>query len=37
MARARLTSMEATRDKALMGAAGVHFVASELSLRGLIS
>lgn len=29
--------IEPTRDKALMGAAGVHFVASELSLRGLIA
>jgi hypothetical protein len=26
-----------TRDKSLIGAAGVHFVASELSLRGLIA
>ena len=29
--------METTRDKALMGAAGVHFVVSELSLRDLIA
>jgi len=26
-----------TRDKALIGAGGVHFVVSELSLRGLIA
>ncbi len=26
-----------TKDKALIGAAGVHFVASELSLRGLVA
>jgi hypothetical protein len=26
-----------TRDTALIGAAGVHFVVSELSLRGLIA
>jgi hypothetical protein len=29
--------MEPTRDKALMGAAGVHFVVSELSVRSLIA
>ena len=32
-----LKPTEPTRDKALMGAAGVHYVASELSLRGLIA
>jgi hypothetical protein len=32
-----MTPLQPTRDKALMGAAGVHFVASELSLRGLIA
>jgi hypothetical protein len=32
-----ITPVEPTRDKALMGAAGVHFIASELSLRGLIA
>jgi len=32
-----MTGIEPTRDKALMGAAGVHFIASELSLRGLIA
>ena len=32
-----VTMIEPTRDKALMGAAGVHFVASQLSLRGLIA
>jgi hypothetical protein len=26
-----------TRDKSLVGAAGVHYVVSELSLRGLIA
>ena len=29
--------LEITKDTALIGAAGVHFVASELSLRGLIA
>jgi hypothetical protein len=32
-----VTSIEPTLDKALIGAAGVHFVAAELSLRGLIA
>jgi hypothetical protein len=32
-----LPDIEPTRDKALVGAAGVHFVASELGLRGLIA
>lgn len=32
-----ITTIEPTRDKALMGAAGVHFVVSELSLRGLVA
>jgi hypothetical protein len=33
----RVPSIEPTRDKALTGAAGVHFIASELSLRGLVA
>ena len=32
-----MVSINPTIDKALIGAAGVHFVASELSLRGLIA
>jgi hypothetical protein len=32
-----MTRSDPTLDKALIGAAGVHFVASELSLRGLIA
>ena len=32
-----ITPIEPTRDKALMGAAGVHFVVSQLSVRGLIA
>ena len=32
-----LTHSEPTTDKALIGAAGVHFVAAELSMRGLIA
>jgi hypothetical protein len=32
-----MVSINPTLDKALIGAAGVHFVASELSLRGLIA
>jgi hypothetical protein len=37
MARAFNTAIEPTRYKVLVGAAGVHFVVSELSLRGLIA
>jgi hypothetical protein len=33
----RETTDYPTRDKSLIGAAGVHFVASQLSLRGLIA
>ena len=32
-----ITPFEPTRDKALMGAAGVHFVVSQLSVRGLLA